>query len=76
MKSGTRPSKENSVSARSIARNDVFPVLFSPTSSVNGARRTVCFSRKQRKFSRVTVSIIGMGLAYLAGDGAAFGAAD
>ena len=76
MKSGQLPSYANSESARISAKNDVFPVEFSPTNSVRGASLTVCLSRKQRKFSRVTLSIIGMGLAYLAGDGAAFGAAD
>ena len=30
--------------------NEVLPVLFSPTSSVSGAKRAVCLSRKQRKF--------------------------
>ena len=41
-------------SALISARNDVFPVLFSPTNSVSGASRTVCLSPKQRKFSNVT----------------------
>ena len=37
--------------------NDVFPVLFSPTKSVSGAKRTVCTSRKQRKLLNEISSI-------------------
>ena len=53
LKSGITYLNAASHSARINARNEVLPVLFSPTSRVSGARRAACFVRKQRKFSAV-----------------------
>lgn len=51
LKSGVSRAYAVSQSARTSARNEVFPVLFSPTRSVRGANRTDSSSRKQRKLS-------------------------
>ena len=55
IKLGAALRKATSHIARIKAMKEVLPVLLGPTNRVSGAKGTVCWSAKQRKFSIVTL---------------------
>ena len=62
LKSATPAPYAISHNTRISAKNDVFPVLFSPIRRVSGARRAVCSSWKHRKSLRVISDIMVLAL--------------